>query len=129
VDEWDALGPGMKIDRRSTDWGLVSLGIGGFFLIMAPIQLIFNDFYWCFGIHRADRQEIELGRVIAPVVGGTFVALQGFSVYAGFRGLSLARESNHPTALPLGGILVSGLDIILWIGLTANLLAILGVFA
>jgi hypothetical protein len=128
VDEWDALGPGMKIDRRSTDWGLASLTIGGFFLIMAPIQLIFNDFYWCFGIFRADRQEIEIGRVAALLVGGAFVALQAFALYAGFRGLSLARANNHPAALPLGGILVSGLDILLWLGLTVNLLAILGTF-
>src|SRR5262245_34803777 len=33
LDEWDSLGPGMKIDRRATDWGLASLGIGVAFLI------------------------------------------------------------------------------------------------
>ena len=57
MDECDALGPGMKIDRRSTDWGLVSLWVGGFFLVMGPVQLLFNDFYWSIGRHHADRQE------------------------------------------------------------------------
>src|SRR5262249_45472122 len=45
VDEWDALGPGMKIDRRATDWGLVSLWIGGCFLVMAPIMFTVYPLY------------------------------------------------------------------------------------
>jgi hypothetical protein len=128
VDEWDAHGPAMRIERRATDWGLVSLAIGGFFLIMAPIQLFFNSFYWSIGIHHADRQEIEIARVVSPMIGAAYLGLLGFGVYAAIRGLSLARSTRHPAALPLGGLLICGLDIILWIGLTANLCAILGMF-
>jgi hypothetical protein len=126
VDDWDAHGPAMRIERRATDWGSLSLAIGGFFLVMAPVQLIFNDFYWSIGIHHADRQEIEIARVIGPLVGVTFLALIGFGLFAGVRGLSFARSTQHPAALPLGGLLVCGLDLILWIGLLVNLCAILG---
>ena len=128
MDDWDAHGPAMRIERRATDWGLVSLAIGGFFLIMAPVQLIFNDFYWSVGIQRADRQEIDIARVVGPLVGGAFLGLIGFGLFAGFRGLSFARSTQHPAALPLGGLLVCGLDLVLWVGLMVNLCAILGLF-
>ena len=128
MDDWDAHGPALRIERRATDWGLASLAIGGFFVITAPIQLFFNSFYWSIGIHRADRQEIEIARVVCPLIGLSYLCLIGFGLYAGLRGLSYARSTNHPAALPLGGILVCGLDIILWIGLTLNLCAILGMF-
>jgi hypothetical protein len=126
VDDWDAIGPAMRIDRRSTDWGLVALGIGDFFLIMAPIQLIFNDFYWSIGIHHADRQEIEIARVVGPLVGLAFLSTIGFGIFAAFRGMGYARTTRQSAALSIGGLLVCGLDIILWIGLTINLCAILG---
>lgn len=128
MDEWEGIGPGMRIDRRSTDWGLVSLWIGGFFLVMAPVQLIFNDFYWSIGIHHATPDEIQQARVVAPLAGMSFLALIGFSVFAGFRGMYLARATGQAVALPLGGLLISGLDFLLWIGLTINICAILGMF-
>ena len=42
MDEFDAMGHGMKVDRRSTDWGLLSLAIGCSFLIMSPVMLAFR---------------------------------------------------------------------------------------
>jgi hypothetical protein len=128
VDEWDALGPGMKVDRRATDWGLASLGIGGLFLLMAPIQLIFNDFYWSVGILRADRQEIVIARVVTPLVGLAYLGLIGLGIYCGFRGLAVARPTQQAPALPLAGMAVGFVDIVLWLGLGFNLMAILGVF-
>ena len=128
MDDWDAHGPAMRVERRATDWGLVSLAIGGFFLVMAPIQLFFNDFYWSIGIHHSDQREIDIGRVVGPLVGLVYLCLLGFGLFAGVRGFSYARSTHYPVALPLGGILICGLDIILWIGLTINLCAILGMF-
>jgi len=128
VDEWDALGPGMKIDRRATDWGLASLGVTAAFLIMAPIMLIFNDFYWSIGIHHADRDELEAGRIVTPLVGGAFLVLIGFGIYCGFRGVAIARATHQAAALPLAGIVVGFLDLVLWLGLGINLMAILGMF-
>ena len=128
MDEWDALGPGMKIDRRATDWGLASLGITTAFLIMAPVMLIFNDFYWSIGIHHADRDELEAGRIVAPLVGGAFLVLIGFGIYCGFRGVAIARATQQAAALPLAGIVVGFLDLVLWLGLAINLMAILGMF-
>ena len=126
MDEWDAFGPGMKIDRRATDWGLASLGICGLFLLMAPIQLIFNDFHYSVGIQRAARHEMQLARVVAPVVGVTFLGLVGFGIYCGFRGLAVARATQQAAALPLAGVVVGFVDVVLWIGLTVNLMGILG---
>ena len=128
MDEWDALGPGMKIDRRATDWGLAALGITGAFLIMAPIMLIFNDFYWSIGIHRAAPNEIQQARVVAPVISVTFLGLIGFGIYCGFRGLGIARSTQQAAALPLAGIVVGIVDVVLWLGLAINLMAILGMF-
>ena len=127
MDEWDPLGPGMKIDRRATDWGLASLGICGLLLLMAPVQLLFNDFHYAIGIQRAARHEVELARIVAPVVGLTFLGLIGFGIYCGFRGLSIARATQQAPALPLAGIVVGFVDVVLWLGLTLNLLGILGV--
>jgi hypothetical protein len=127
MDEWDGLGAGMKIDRRATDYGQAALGICGLFLLMAPIQLFFNDFYWSIGIHHADRQEIELARVIGPIVGLTFLSLIGLGIFCGFRGMAIARATHQAIALPMVGVAVGFVDIVLWIGLTINLLAILGV--
>jgi hypothetical protein len=128
VDEWDALGHGMKIDRRATDWGLASLGICGLFLLMAPIQLFFNDFYWSIGIHHADRQEIEIARVVTPVVGLAYLVLIGLGIYCGFRGLAVARATQQAPALPMVGMAVGFVDVVLWLGLGFNLMAILGVW-
>src|SRR5262245_3823866 len=61
VDEWDAMGHGMKVDRRSTDWGIVSVTIGACFLIMAPIMLTFNMIYWLQGgVWHQTREELEI---------------------------------------------------------------------
>ena len=128
MDEWDALGPGMKIDRRATDWGLVSFGIGGCFLVMAPVMLLFNVVYWVQGFHRQSLFEVNLARIAAVGVGGAFVALVVFGLVAGFKAWNLARAGSHPVALPLAGILFCGLDIVLWLGLGVHLLAILRVF-
>jgi hypothetical protein len=118
----------MKVDRRATDWGLLSLWIGGFFLVMAPVQLFFNDFYWSIGIHHAAADEVRNGRIVAPVVFAGFLGLIGFGLFAGFRGMALARATGYPVALPLGGILIGGMDLLLWIGLGLNFMAILGMF-
>lgn len=126
MDDWDALGPAMRVDRRASDWGLVAFGIGGFFLIMGPIQLIFNDFYWSIGIHHADRNEIETARIVAPLIGLAFLTLIGFGVFAAFRGMALARATRQPAALAIAGLLICGVDAIVWLGLTINLCAILG---
>lgn len=128
MDEWDALGTGMKVDRRATDWGLASLGVCGCMLIMAPIQLIFNDFYWSVGIHHAARDEIQQARMVAPLVAFGFLGLIGFGIFCGARGMSVARATGQAVALPLAGVVVGCLDMLLWIGLSINLMAILGMF-
>jgi hypothetical protein len=128
MDDWSPHGPGLRIDRRATDWGLVSLWIGGFFLVMGPIQLFFNDFYWSIGIHHADRQEIDLARIVAPLMGVAFLSLIGFGLFAGFRGIGLARKTDQPLAFPIAGLLLCGLDGVMWIGLSINLMGILGMF-
>jgi hypothetical protein len=128
MDEWEALGPGMKIDRRATDWGLASLGINGAFLIMAPVMLFFNDFYNCIGLQHADRMEVEWGRVATVVVGLMFLGLIGFAIYCGFRGLGIARATQQAVALPLAGIVVGFVVGILWLALGLDLLAVLRVF-
>lgn len=129
MDEWDALGHGMKIDRRSTDWGIVSLLIGGCFLIMSPIMLTFNMLYWVQGFHRQTRQEIEINRLATVVVDGFFLALIAFGVFAAFRSMSLAGATSQPKALGLAGLLICGLDVILWLGLGIHLLVVLNTFA
>jgi hypothetical protein len=129
VDEWDTLGHGMKVDRRSTDWGLVSLTIGACFLIMSPIMLLFNMVYWVQGVRLQTRDEIDMTRVATVIVGGAFVVLSGFGLIAAFRSMGLARATGHPTTLGVGGMLICGLDVLLWIGLTVHLLACLGTFA
>lgn len=125
MNEWDQFGPGMKIDRRATDCGLASLGISGIFLLMAPIQLIFNDFYYSIGIHHAFQQEIDLARIAVPVVGLIYLVLMGFGIFCGVRGLGIARTTQQAAALPLAGIVVGTADVLLWIALGINLMAIL----
>ena len=129
MDEWDALGPGMKVDRRATDWGLVSLAIGACFLIMAPIMLTFNMLYWVQAFPRQTRQEIELNRVMTVVVDGMFLALIVFGIVAAFRSMGHARATSSPTALGLAGLLMCGVDVVLWIGLGIHLLAVMNTFA
>ena len=128
MDEWDALGPGMKIDRRATDWGLAALGINGAFLIMSPVMLFFNDFYNTIGIHHADRTEIDGARIATVLVGLMFLGLIGFGIFCGFRGLGIARATQQAIALPLAGILVGFVVFVLWLALGLDLLAVLRVF-
>jgi hypothetical protein len=126
MDDWSPHGPGLRIDRRATDWGLVSLWIGGFFLVMAPIQLFFNDFYWCVGRFHAAPEEIPIARIAGPCMGLAFLSLIGFGLFAAFRGFGFARKTDQPLAFPIAGMLICGLDILMWIGLTVNLMGILG---
>ena len=128
MDEWEALGPGMKIDRRATDWGLASLGINGAFLIMSPVMLFFNDFYNTIGIHHADRTEIDGARIATVLVGLMFLGLIGFGIFCGFRGLGIARATQQAIALPLAGTLVGFVVFVLWLALGLDLLAVLRVF-
>lgn len=128
MDEWDAMGHGMKVDRRSTDWGIVSMTIGACFLIMAPIMLSFNVYYWINGVHRQSRGELEINRLATIVIDGFFLALIVFGVVAAFRSMAMARATGHPTALGVGGLLLCGLNVILWIGLGLHLLACMNTF-
>jgi hypothetical protein len=129
VDEWDAMGHGMKLDRRSTDWGIVSITIGACFLIMAPIMLTFNMLYWLHGgVWHQTREELEIARVATLAIDGFFLGLIVFGIIFAFRSMSLARATGHPTALGFGGLLMNGLNIILWIGLGVHLLAVLNTF-
>jgi len=128
MDEWDAMGHGMKVDRRAADWGNVSLRIATTFLLMAPIQLIFNDFYWAIGIRAAAPGEIQQIRVVAPIMTLAFLGLISFSVFAGFRGMSLARATQQPMAMALGGVLIGIVDFIMFLALGINIMAIVGTF-
>lgn len=128
MDDWGPLGPSMKIDRRATDWGLASLAVGGLFLLMAPVQLIFNSLYWSIGRHHAAPGEIQQARIAGTVAGLAFVGLIGFGIVCGFRGLGLARQTGQAAALPLAGIVIGFVDVVLWLGLSVHLLAILGMF-
>lgn len=128
MDEWEALGPGMKIDRRATDWGLASLAINTAFLIMAPVMLFFNDFYNCFGIQRADQFELKGARIVTVLTGVAFLVLIAFATFCGFRGFRIARSTEQCVALPLAGIVVGFVVAVLWLGLTLDLLAVLQVF-
>ena len=129
MDEWDALGPGMKIDRRATDWGLVSLAIGACFLIMAPIMLTFNMLYWVQAMPRQSRKEIELNRLLTVAIDGLFLALIAFGIVAALRSMSHARATSSPAALGLAGLLVCAVDAVVWIGLGIHLLAVMNTFA
>jgi hypothetical protein len=129
MDEWDAMGHGMKLDRRSTDWGILSVTIGACFLIMSPILLTFNMLYWIHqGPWHQTREELEINRLATVVIGGLFLALIVFGIIAAFRSIGLARATGHPTALGFGGLLMCGLNVILWIGLGVHLLACLNTF-
>jgi hypothetical protein len=128
VDEWDAMGHGMKVDRRSTDSGIVSLTIGACFLIMSPIMLTFNMLYWVQAFRMQTREELQINRVATVVIGGLFLALIVFGLIAAFRSISMARATGHSTALGLGGVLVCGLDVILWLGLGVHLLIVMNTF-
>jgi hypothetical protein len=128
VDEWDAMGHGMKVDRRSTDWGIVSVTIGACFLIMSPIMLMFTMLYWVQGVRHHTREEIQIVRVATVAIDGFFLALIAFGIFAAFRSMSLARATGHPSALGIAGMLMCGLNVILWIGLGIDLLAVLNVF-
>ena len=77
---------------------------------------------------RHTRLDIDIAKVATVVVGLAFVVLLVFGVIAGFRSLSLARATSQPAALGLGGVLICGLDTLLWIGLGVYLLAVLGIF-
>ena len=129
MDEFDAIGHGLKVDRRSTDWGILSLTIGASFLIMSPIMLTFNMLYWVQGVRNQTREEIEINRICTVVIGGFFLMLIAFGIFAAVRSLAVARAAKEPIALGLGGLLACGLDIILWIGLGLHLLLVLNTFA
>ena len=96
---------------------------------MAPIQLFFNDFYWSIGIHHADQQEIDIARVVGPLIGPAYLGLIGFGLFAGiprrcrWPGARTTRRRCHSA-----GSWSAGSNIILWIGLTHHLCAILGMF-
>jgi hypothetical protein len=122
------MGHGMKVDRRSTDSGIVSLTIGACFLIMSPIMLTFNMLYWVQAFRMQTREELQINRVATVVIGGLFLALIVFGLIAAFRSISMARATGHSTALGLGGVLVCGLDVILWLGLGVHLLIVMNTF-
>lgn len=128
MDEWNELGPGMKLDRRAFEWGLLSMLIGGCFLIMSPIMLTFTMLYWVQAVRFHTRFEMDLIRIATVVIGLAFLALIAFGAFAAFRGLGLARASKQPAALPLGGLLVCLLDLVLWVGEAVCLMAVLGMF-
>jgi hypothetical protein len=95
---------------------------------MAPIMLTFNVLYWAHAFHRQTREEIEINRVATIVVDGFFLALIAFGIFAAFRSMSLAGATSQPKALGIGGLLICGLNMILWIALGLHLLAVMNTF-
>ena len=72
MDDWDAHGPAMRVERRATDWGLVSLAIGGFFLMTILL-------------YRGVRGAILLGIVLTAAAG---------------YGLGFGKVPQHVVSLP-----------------------------
>ena len=128
MDEWNSYGEGMKVDRYATDWGLASFLIGGLLVSMAPAQLIFNLLYFKSGAYLGPRAEMDAQKIATVVYAVGIGAVLAVSLFAGLRGLSAARRRKQPAALPLVGILATGLAALMWTGLTFHIMAIQGWF-
>lgn len=128
MDEWSASGPTMRIDRHGSDWGHASLFVGGVFLVMSPMMLLFNIVMHVAGWNSLWMSDIRVARIVTPIIAVLFLSLIGFGAYAGFKGFGLARGRGEPIALPLAGLLCNAVNLLVWIGLSLNLMAILRMF-
>ncbi|HEX3150897.1 MAG TPA: hypothetical protein VHR66_22655 [Gemmataceae bacterium] len=128
MDEWNAFGPGMKVDRHTAEWGMASALAGGVLVIAAPVQLLFNLHYWRDGLAWQNPGELPIYQVGSSIVLLSIFVLIGFGVFAGFRGLGSSRARQQPAALPLVGLFICATAAIMWIGLTVMLAAIWGAF-
>ncbi|MSR53399.1 MAG: hypothetical protein EXS09_08920 [Gemmataceae bacterium] len=126
MDEWDAMGHGMKVDLRAADWENVSLRVTVGFLVTAPIPLIFNHFFLGNRHSGGGTGGIQQVRVVASIMTLAFFGLVAFIISAGFRGLSHASATEQSIALPLGGILIGIVDFLMFLALSINMMAIVG---
>ncbi len=105
---------------RSAHWGLAALLVGGPLMVGAPIQLQLNRSLWTLG-----PQGMKLPIAFAGTLGCfvLIMALGGTGILCGVRGWMLAPSERQPIALSLAGTILSGVALVIWLGIFVDLMA------
>ncbi len=105
---------------RSAHWGLTALILGVPLLAAAPLQILLNRDLWTRGPHGMNLPlAFGAGLVAAILILGLAVS----GVVFGVRGWLLAASERQPIALGLGGALLCGVSLLIWLGNFADLMA------
>lgn len=121
---------GRDPERLSFEWGLASALIGGSFLFIGPVCLLFclilyNRGHGDYGLSSLDLQLAQVGAYVC-ILEALVVCIHGL-VY-GIRGLNQAQRLSLPGALPKAGILLCISALVIWIVVGVDLVAILHSF-
>jgi hypothetical protein len=102
-----------------SEWGVASLTLGAVFAVMLPpaVLLVFEldaSRYQTFS--RSDARLAALGGSVASLC---ILGLAGTGVTFGFMDMLAAARRQRPIALGLTGILLNGMDLLLWLATSA----------
>ena len=103
------------VPRGGAEWGVASLTLGAVFAIMLPpavllVYLLDANRYQSFS--RSDARLAALGGSVAALC---ILGLAGTGVAFGFMDMLAAARRGRPIALGLTGILLNGMDLLLWL--------------
>jgi hypothetical protein len=105
---------------RSAHWGLAALLLGVPLFTAAPVQILLNRDLWTRG---PAGMKVPIAFVACLL---SFVLIAGLGVtgvVCGVRGWLLASADRQPIALPLAGAMLSGVSLLIWIGIYLDLIA------
>jgi hypothetical protein len=106
-----------SMSRHAAEWGLASLLMGGFILIITSVVLVFALQFWVTGgsgVERAADWAAKLTIVGAVIAALILIGLSAASLAIGIRALQSAAQRRQPAGLALAGTLVSAVALVLF---------------
>jgi hypothetical protein len=107
---------------RSAHWGLTALILGVPLLAAAPVQLLMNRDLWTRGPHGMNVPLVFVFTLLSAVL---ILGLAISGLVFGVRGWLLAASERQPIALGLGGALLCGVSLVLWLIIFGDLMVFL----
>jgi hypothetical protein len=105
---------------RSAHWGLTALMLGVPLVAAAPVTVLLSRDLWTRG---PQSMHVPLAFVGALIAGVLILALAITGVIFGVRGWLLALAERQPIALGLGGAMLCGAALLIWLGIFGDLMA------
>jgi hypothetical protein len=128
MDDYSQLDAPRPSAKNAREMAFASIVLGGVFAVMAPGMLVFEAIFTD-ARFRMNQSQLEKDITLIAAIGIGLAVMTTLTVSLVFavRSFLGAGAEGQPRALPLAGCLLSGFSFVVWLGMSVNLFAIIGI--